>query len=165
MCVRNKEKNVRAYIRTYLPRYHGDFFYGNMLCSGTKYYANLEIMSCQVLFFGVFCSLKLWRRQAKQTLESTTPKIRKNNKYRLEIMSILEFITLCRPTRYNRRLESTSSIYNILQPLTCLAQPPSAFTSRCGTNKAGRGALEPLPEDGAQTKRFDREIPVSRIPY
>ena len=29
----------------------------------------------------------------------------------------------------------------------CLAQHPSAFTSRCPTDKEGRGALEPPPED------------------
>ena len=46
-----------------------------------------------------------------------------------------------------------------------LAQRLSAFTSRCRTNKAGRGALEPHPEDGTRTKIFDREIPVPRIPY
>ena len=42
----------------------------------------------------------------------------------------------------------------------CLVQRLSAFTSRCRTDKAGRGALEPPPDDGARTKRFDREIPV-----
>ena len=41
--------------------------------------------------------------------------------------------------------------------LAYLAQRLSAFTSRCGTDTAGRGALEPPPEDGAQTKLFDRE--------
>ena len=44
--------------------------------------------------------------------------------------------------------------------LACLAQHPSAFTSRRRTDKARRGALEPLPEDDARTKRFVREIPV-----
>ena len=34
-----------------------------------------------------------------------------------------------------------------LQLLACLAQHPSAFTSRCRTDKEGRGALEPPPED------------------
>ena len=36
----------------------------------------------------------------------------------------------------------------------------------CGTDTAGRGALEPLPEAGARTKLFDRElIPVPRIAF
>ena len=42
--------------------------------------------------------------------------------------------------------------------LACLAQRLSAFTSRCATDTAGRGALEPPPEDGARTKLFDREL-------
>ena len=33
-----------------------------------------------------------------------------------------------------------------------------SIPARCGgTDTAGRGALEPLPEDGARTKLFDRE--------
>ena len=48
--------------------------------------------------------------------------------------------------------------------LACLAQRLSAFTSRCGTDTAGRGALGPLLEDGARTKLFDREFsPENRI--
>ena len=39
-----------------------------------------------------------------------------------------------------------------------LAQRLSAFASRCGTDTAGRGALEPPPEDGARTKLVDREF-------
>ena len=42
--------------------------------------------------------------------------------------------------------------------LACLAQRQSAFTSRCGTDTPGRGALEPPAEDGARTKLFDREF-------
>ena len=33
--------------------------------------------------------------------------------------------------------------------VACLAQRLSAFTSRCGTDTVGRGALEPPPEDVA----------------
>ena len=58
-----------------------------------------------------------------------------------------------------------SSNYEICALLACLPQHPFAFTLRCGTDMAGRGALEPPPEDGAQTKLFDRDIPVSRIPH
>ena len=50
--------------------------------------------------------------------------------------------------------------------LARLVQRLSAFTSRCRMdNKAGRGALEPSPEDGARTERFDRENLVPSIPY
>ena len=42
--------------------------------------------------------------------------------------------------------------------LASLVQRLSAFTSRCRTDKGGRGTLEPPPEDGARTKRFDREF-------
>ena len=42
--------------------------------------------------------------------------------------------------------------------LACLAQRLSALTSRCGPDTAGRGALEPAPEDGTRTKLFDREF-------
>ena len=42
--------------------------------------------------------------------------------------------------------------------LACLAWRLSAFTSRCGTDTAGRGSLEPPPEDGARTNLFDREF-------
>ena len=54
------------------------------------------------------------------------------------------------------RLPLQNTIF--LQLLAFLAQHPSAFTSRCRTDKAGRGALEPPPEDGARMKRFDREF-------
>ena len=52
-------------------------------------------------------------------------------------------------------------IQNFGALLAFLAQRPSAFTSWCRTDKAGRGAKEPPPEDGARTNRFDRENPVS----
>ena len=45
-----------------------------------------------------------------------------------------------------------------LQLLACLARHPSAFTSMCGTDTAGRGALEHSPEAGDRTKLFDREF-------
>ena len=44
-----------------------------------------------------------------------------------------------------------------LQLLACLARHPSAFTSMCGTDTAGRGALEPPPEGGARTKLYSTE--------
>ena len=47
----------------------------------------------------------------------------------------------------NRSRKITSSIYNIFATFPCLAQHPSAFTSRCPTDKEGRGASEPPPED------------------
>ena len=42
--------------------------------------------------------------------------------------------------------------------LACLAQPTYPIPARCGTDTAGRGAFEPLHEDGARTKLFDREF-------
>ena len=79
--------------------------------------------------------------------------------YRLEMMPILETIQTLLTSRYNQSLKITSSKQNIfLELLACLAQHPSAFTSRCGTDTAGRGALEPPPEDGARTKLFDRQF-------
>ena len=47
---------------------------------------------------------------------------------------------------------------NKIALLTCLAQRLSALTSKCGTDTAGRGALEPPPDDGARTNLFDREF-------
>ena len=45
-----------------------------------------------------------------------------------------------------------------LQLLACLARHPSAFTSMCGTDTEGRGALEPPPEGrGARTKLYSTE--------
>ena len=51
---------------------------------------------------------------------------------------------------YRRKYEKVSL-------LACLVQRLSAFTSR-SEHKGGQGALEPPPEDGARTKRFDREF-------
>ena len=45
-----------------------------------------------------------------------------------------------------------------LQLLVCLTRHPSAFTSRCGTDTAGRGTFETPPEAGARTKLFNREF-------
>ena len=63
------------------------------------------------------------------------------------------------------RSKNSSGVYRLHNEkksahLACLVQRLSAFTSRCKTDKAGRGALEPTLEDGVRTKRFDREIPV-----
>ena len=54
----------------------------------------------------------------------------------------------------------TAQNTKIVALLACLVQRLSAFTSRCTTDMAGRGALEPPPENGARTKRSDLEIPV-----
>ena len=67
--------------------------------------------------------------------------------YRLEMMPILEIIQTLQTSRYNRSRKITSSNTKNLQLVPCLAQHPSAFTSRCPTDKEGRGALEPPPED------------------
>ena len=57
------------------------------------------------------------------------------------MMPILEIIQTLQTLRYNQSRKITSSKYNIFQLLPCLAQHPSAFTSRCPTDK------EPPPED------------------
>ena len=46
---------------------------------------------------------------------------------------------------------------NSSSTLARLARHPSAFTSMCGTDTAGRGALEPPPEGGARTKPYSTE--------
>ena len=98
-------------------------------------------------------------------------KIQSFSNCRLKMMPIFEIITLCTLCRRCRRQDATeasrlpSQNKSFLQLLAYLAQPPSAFTSSFGTAKAGRGALEPPPEDGARTKRFYGEIPVPRILY
>ena len=42
--------------------------------------------------------------------------------------------------------------------LVCLAQHPSAFTLRCGTDKAGRGALEPPPKTALERSDFTEKF-------
>ena len=135
MYVRTYQNSIMKCTTTmisYLPRYHGEFFckYYTRLdyLFGTKYDANLEIMSChQVLSY-----------QPLHTHVHQDP----NNNWR-----------------------GPFKIHFFARFLACLAQYPSAFTSRCRTDKAGRGALEPPPEDGARTKLFNRDIPVPSIPY
>ena len=46
---------------------------------------------------------------------------------------------------------------NSSSTLARLPRHPSAFTSMCGTDTAGRGALEPPPEGGARTKPYSTE--------
>ena len=70
---------------------------------------------------------------------------------------------MCQDPRIARAYTARNT--KIITLLACLVQHLSAFTSWCRTDKAGRGALEPPSEDGGRTKRFDREIPVPRIPY
>ena len=60
-----------------------------------------------------------------------------------EIIKTLQ--TLLQDTTEVARLPHQNTIF--LQFLPCIAQHPSAFTSRCPTKKEGRGALEPPPED------------------
>ena len=76
----------------------------------------------------------------------------------LEVLSLIYSFKL-----YNMpRSKDSSGVYRPKKKknalLACLAQRLSAFTSRCRTDAAGRGALEPSPEDGARTKRFDGEF-------
>ena len=47
---------------------------------------------------------------------------------------------------------------NSSSTLARLARYPSAFTSMCGTDTAGRGALEPPPRRRSNQAIFDREF-------
>ena len=60
----------------------------------------------------------------------------------------------------SRRIARACTAQNNIKSsrLACLAQRLSAFTSRCGTDTAGRRALEPPPEDSARTNLLDREF-------
>ena len=55
---------------------------------------------------------------------------------------------ICQDPRIDRAYTAQNT--NIFALLACLAQPPSAFTSRCGTDKAGRGTWGPPPEDALE---------------
>ena len=62
---------------------------------------------------------------------------------------------MCQDTKsssgvYRPKYQKRRSVF-----LTCLARRLSVFASRCGTDTAGRGALEPPSEDGARMKLFD----------
>ena len=76
----------------------------------------------------------------------------------LEMLSLIYSFKLyiCQDSRIAPAYTAQNTKKNAL--LACLAQRLSASTSRCGTDTAGRGALEPPPEDGARTKLFDREF-------
>ena len=65
-------------------------------------------------------------------------------------------LCICQDPRQARAYTTQNT--NICALLCCLVQRLPAFTSRCRTDKGGRGALEPPPENGARTKRFDREF-------
>ena len=70
------------------------------------------------------------------------------------------------------RLPPQNTIF--LQLLACLAQHPPAFTSRCRTDKAGRGAVEPPPKTALErsdlTEKFQfrashAEAETTKTPY
>ena len=63
---------------------------------------------------------------------------------------------ICRDQRTARAYTAQNT--KICTLLASLAQPTYPIIARCGTDTAGRGALEPPPEDGARTKLFDREV-------
>ena len=63
--------------------------------------------------------------------------------YSIKIIQTLQ--TFLKYTTEVARLPPQNTIF--LQLLPCLAQHPSAFTSRCPTEKEGRGASELPPED------------------
>ena len=146
-------------------------------CSSCSLFNFLESHSSQlarVLIVQALQTLSKGNARALQTSIKQNKRSRKDHRkiqnfsnYRLKMMPILEVITLCRRCRRQDTTEASRLPQNttFLLLLACLAQRLFAVTSRCRTDKAGQGALEPLPEDGARTKRFDREITVPRIPY
>ena len=119
--------------------------------------------------FYVLHSFKPCRRQAKQTnaqalqtSSKTSAREYATAKLKTLATTVWEWCQVWKSSRRCRRqdtakvprLPSQNTIF--LQLLACLAQHPSAFTSRCGTGTAGRGAFEPPLEDGARTKLFGR---------
>ena len=128
-------------------------------------------LSC-VLFFQAMQTSSKTNAQALQTSIKQNKRSRVHHRKiqhlsnnRLGMMPIWEIITLCRRCRRQDTTEASRLPHQnttCLQLLACFAQRLSAITPRCRTDKARRGALEPPPEDGARTKRSDREIP--RIP-
>ena len=63
---------------------------------------------------------------------------------------------ICQAPRIARAYTAQNT--KICALLACLAQPTYPIPARCGTGTAGREAFEPPPEDGARTKRLDREF-------
>ena len=103
----------------------GIYFSVSILCVGTNYYANLEIMSCQVIFYHFSIH--------------QDPK----NNWRLpfKIQNVEHFL------------------------LVSLSVYPGSRRGAKRIRQGERVALDPPLENGARTKRFDREILVPRIPY
>ena len=105
-----------------------------------------------------------WRRPWKSVVGK---KVRclLGNDANFECCPMIYSFKLCirQDPRIARAYTAQSTIFWPL--LACLPLPPSTLTSRCGTDKTGWGALEPPLEEGARTKRFDREIPFSIVPY
>ena len=103
------------HVRTYLVKFNKQMYYHDTYRSTRGIFLTIiffvlgqnttPIWKYRLItfYFPVFCSFKLCRRQAKQMLESTTPK----TKCQFGIHHALQ------TSRYNRRLESTSSNYNI----------------------------------------------------
>ena len=76
----------------------------------------LEMMPFKKIYFHVFYSFKLCRRQAKQSLEGTTQKFETlATTHRFEIMSFLDIITLCRRQDTTEGSRVPPSKYNILE--------------------------------------------------
>ena len=63
------------------------------------------------------------------------------------MMLFLVIVQTLQTLKYTWIRKITSLKYNILQLLPCLAQHPSAFASRCPTDREGQGALGPPPQD------------------
>ena len=76
---------------------------------------------------------------------------------------IVQFLRTKDPNKNTRKYRKRNQTSWPL--LACLPQAHFALTAGHETDKAERGGLETPLEKGARTKRFDREIRGSRIPY
>ena len=65
-------------------------------------------------------------------------------------------LCICQDPRIGRAYTAQNTKFCAL--LACLAQPTYPIPARCGTDKAGGGAFEPPPKDGARTKLSGREF-------
>ena len=109
-----------------------------------------NILACHSSRHSRVLSVQALQRSFKKNKRSRVyhRQIQNFSTYRSETMPILEIITLCRRWRRRDTTEASRSPprnTTFLQLFACLAQRLSAFTSRCRTDKAGRGALEPPP--------------------
>ena len=123
-------------------------------------------MSCQVLFSRVFFVQALHRRQANQTLQSTTPKIQNFSNYCLEIMSILEIFTHCRHhyTTEGSRVPPQNTKKKTHFSLVSLSVYPRSHRG-AERIRRGEGRWSRPPKTALKRSDLTEKSPGSRIPY